>query len=484
MLTYCKVNEYKDISLGSGDVSILSNNQSDDKLNMALHRATHEQLCEIIRKKTEWDDAFYREVLMRLGIPDLKEAVAAAKNRVRLAIRQNTHRSHIGWRGCDAICAEISDCLAVAKALYFDKYPEIAFGIVLYLLISGVKLASTADSSSGSLSFVINETMEFLEDTCKKIAVSDNNKLQKSCYDKLCKEALNKVFDGWEEWSYRILEIAALLTMQTNDQKLDDVLAKLKCRNEQKTYPSDYMEITEAKVRLRITETLGGKAAAREFIDSHLGMDEMRLLAIQQDMETGAYQNAERLCIERASSSNGSFYNNEDKWAHLLFEIYEATGETQKQINIADQLIFHGETQYYGKMKALYNGKWKSAYPAIRARYKASPAYMYVLNAEHDWLLLLNEVKQHPGTVFQYGKALAEYAPDMVYDIYKAEIVSEATDATDRHDYKRVCTSIAELNAAGGMEKALELIDELSETYKRRPAMLDELATLRDKLEN
>ena len=82
------------------------------------------------------------------------------------------------------------------------------------------------------------------------------------------------------------------------------------CRsdNEQRTYPSSYVDIAEAKVRLRMTETLDGKAAARAFINTHLNMDEIRRLAVQQDMETGVYQNAERLCIERISRPNKSYY--------------------------------------------------------------------------------------------------------------------------------------------------------------------------------
>lgn len=471
----------KDVSSECEDSTTLSNVQSEDKLEIALHKATREQLCDIIRKRSERDKTFYNEALMRLGTPDSKEAMSAAKERVRLAIRQNTSRGFIGERGCDAICDEIFDCLDATKSLYFVKYPEITFEIVLYLLISGVKLASTADSSSGSLSSVIDEAMELLEDTCKEISESGNSKLQTHCYDKLCKEALNKAFDGWEEWSYDILKISALLTTQKNHQKLNEVLKQLRSHNEQRTYPSSYVDIAEAKVRLRMTETLNGKAAARAFINTHLDMDEIRMLAVQQDMETGVYQNAERLCIERICSPNKSYYDNKE-WMHLLFEIYEATGETQKQIDIADKLIFHGETQYYDKMKALYGSEWKSVYPAIRARYKTSSVYMYVLNVEHEWLLLLNEVRKQPSAVFQYGKALAEYAPDVVYDIYEAEIVGAAADAADRHAYKRVCASIRELNVAGGTEKAMELIDELSETYKRRPAMLDELATLRRKL--
>ncbi len=167
---------------------------------------------------------------------------------------------------------------------------------------------------------------------------------------------------------------------------------------------------------------------------------------------------------------------------HLLFDIYDATGETKKQIDIADKLVFQGQTQYYDKMKALYGENWESEYPAIRARYKTSPVYMYILNAEHDWLLLLNEVTQSPSTVFQYGRALAEYSPEVVFDIYKLEIVRAAAEASDRHGYKKICASIRELNSAGGTQEALKLIDEFAEKYKRRPAMIDELNTLRHKL--
>lgn len=116
---------------------------------------------------------------------------------------------------------------------------------------------------------------------CRNIAASENVKLKKSCYEKLCKESQNKAFDGWDEWSYDILENAALLTTQKNSQKLDKVLTALRQHNEQKSYSSSYIEVAETKVRLRMTETLDGKAAARSFINVHLDMDEMRLLAVQ-----------------------------------------------------------------------------------------------------------------------------------------------------------------------------------------------------------
>ncbi len=299
----------KDNQVKNKNASTLLSAQPINKLEMVLCDATHEQLCDIIRKKAEWDDSFRSEVLMRLGAPDLKEALNATKERIRIAIRQNTSRGYIGWGGCDAICNEMSDCLDAARSMYLEKFPGIAFEIALYLLISGAKLASTADSSSGSLTFVTDETTELLGTACKNIAASDNVKLKKSCYEKLCKESRNKAFDGWDEWSYDILEIAALFSTQKNFQKLDEVLTALRQHDEQKSYPSSYIEVAEAKVRLCMTETLYGKAAARAFIDEHLDMDEMRRLAVQQDMETGAYQNAEHLCLDKTSNSNENYYN-------------------------------------------------------------------------------------------------------------------------------------------------------------------------------
>jgi hypothetical protein len=51
--------------------------KSGDKLETALHEATHEQLCDVIRRKAEWGKGFRAEALMRLGVPDPREALNA-----------------------------------------------------------------------------------------------------------------------------------------------------------------------------------------------------------------------------------------------------------------------------------------------------------------------------------------------------------------------------------------------------------------------
>ncbi len=456
-----------------------------DKLQAVLANATQTQLCEIILQKAQYDESFCLEMLLHLGLPDLKEALKAVKERVRIAIRKNRHRGYIDYSGCDAICAELSDCLDAARMRYLEKFPEIAFEIALYLLIEGAKLASTADSSSGSLSFCTDTTEALLEDASKAIVATGTAKLQKTCYEKLCKEAWNKAFEGWTDWRYVLLENAALFITSENYQKLEDALIELQRENAQKPYLSRGFQTAEAKVRLRMTEALEGSAAARSFIDAHLDIDEMRWQAVQQDMERGAFQNAERLCLEKINSEDQRSYFHKQKWTHFLFDIYAATGEKTKQIDIAEQLFLHGERQYYEKMKTLYGAEWNAIYPEVRIKYKkilAPLSYMYVLHAEQEWLLLLHEVQEVPSAVFQYGKDLAKYSPEVVYSLYRAEIRKLAATATDRRGYKKVCTAIRELHTAGGIQEAQAQLNELMQTYKRRPAMVDELAILLGKL--
>ena len=65
------------------------------------------------------------------------------------------------------------------------------------------------------------------------------------------------------------------------------------------------------------------------------------------------------------------------------------------------------------------------------------------------------------------GTSLARYIPEIVYNLYRAEIELDAAEATDRREYKKVCTCIRELSAAGGTQEALQLIDKLAGTAAR-----------------
>ena len=97
-----------------------------------------------------------------------EDIISIVKNTITALIKCNTHRGYIGWSSCDNICMDMHDCLDMcAETLEMRGY-MVALEAATYILVSGVKLASHADSSSGMLTDVIMCTYELIENAQKK----------------------------------------------------------------------------------------------------------------------------------------------------------------------------------------------------------------------------------------------------------------------------------------------------------------------------
>ena len=117
-------------------------------------------------------------------------------------------------------------------------------------------------------------------------------------------------------------------------------------------------------------------------------------------------------------------------------------------------------------------------YPEFLAELKAArPAreYMEILNLEGETTLLMEQVRLHPKTVFQYGEMLAKQYRQDVFDLCAAVISQQAEQANRRRAYQALCGLIKSLAGFGGRTETRALINELRQRYPRRPALLDEL---------
>lgn len=102
-----------------------------------------------------------------------EDIMPIVKNTIAASIRCNTHRGYIGWSSCDNICMDMHDCLDMCtETLEMCGYMT-ALEAATYILVSGVKLASHADSSSGMLTDVIMCTYELIEKCTKEIEKQD-----------------------------------------------------------------------------------------------------------------------------------------------------------------------------------------------------------------------------------------------------------------------------------------------------------------------
>ena len=136
---------------------------------------------------------------------ETNDILEVAKMTISTSIKCNTVRGFIGWHSCDNICMDMHDVLDMCEdAFKRERYQE-SLEADTYVLVSGVKLASCADSSSGMLTDVIMRAFELIDLSTQTIAKLDAA-MRKHALSLIIKEAKKKAFDGWDSWCYALLE--------------------------------------------------------------------------------------------------------------------------------------------------------------------------------------------------------------------------------------------------------------------------------------
>lgn len=452
-----------------------------------VEQASMEQLVRLVLEQCQEDKRFRSKVLSDLEDSGEQE-LTAIKELVRASIRSNTHRHYIDERGCDNICADLDDCLDKGHRRVQRGQYEQALEIAQFVLLTGMKLASEADSSSGSLSYTIDTAMELIELAAGGLAKSGGKR--KEQVKKLLKAARDSVFDGWDGERYDLLQRAAVLADAQNEGEFYALLDRLEEKRWEQFEDSSWLEGQDKLVRYRIQRSAHGRDKARAYLDQNLDVDELRLILVREDMEQGNYANAEHLCLERVekeTQERRSPWSRPSQWQFLLYDIYQDWGQRDKQIRQARTLARLGEQKFYQITKEMLteDGRWQKEYPEFREELKASlPVYTYmeILQGEGETDLLMEQVRLHPDTVFQYGDMLAPQYSKEVFDLCSSVIREASKGISNRKHYQRLCELLQSLIKFGGTAQAQILINELYEAYPRRPALLEELERVESKI--
>lgn len=444
-----------------------------------LKSAKKEQLVQLILEHCQEDQRFQNRVLSELEDSGEQE-LAVVKALVEASIRSNTHRGYIEMRGCDHICADLDDVLDQARRRIRQRRYDQALDITLFVLLTAIKLAGEADSSSGSLSWTVDAALETVELAANGLV--QENGSREEFVRKILKAAEDSAFEGWDHWRYDLLQRAAILANLENEEAFFHLLDRLSDQiweSFQDTPRYGYAE--EDKItRYSIIRSARGPEKARTYLEQNLDVDELRVVLVREDMVQGDYAHAEFLCQKRLEKEREKPWFRPSQWQYLLYEIYQDGGSSEKQICQARKLALLGDRDFYQTAKELLtkSGRWQEEYPGFLAELKAArPAYEYmeILKLEGETALLMEQVRLYPETVFQYGGTLVQPYREEIFDLCAAVIREQAKRSGNRKEYQKLCALIESLAGLGGQTEAQALITELQHAYPRRPALLDEL---------
>ena len=286
------------IAIDNGDIIGSSSKSGGKKADMRtiVENVDREALNEFILEYADDDEDFRNDFIAHFTSSPDKDELGRVKSAVRCAVAKNSDADgYVNWRGCDQICAAFNYALELAERRGDEGHIEHAFNITLYIYHECHKLASYADSSSGELSETIYNAALLLHDFTENF--HENNELKDEIYIKLCREALNGVYDGWEDSRYELLNCATDLVTKENSTAIVKALAALE-KNRDDEFLS-YYEDDALLVRLKLIQNTEGGKAAINYINSNLDNDAMRKKAVELCVEAGNFAEAERLCRER-----------------------------------------------------------------------------------------------------------------------------------------------------------------------------------------
>ena len=201
-------------------------------------------------------------------------------------------------------------------------------------------------------------------------------------------------------------------------------------------------------------------------------------------MKDKDYEGALNLSLD-GEKSDEAYRGLVSKWKKKRYNIYEVAGMLDEQRALARALIYENEFDYYLKLKETYGeAQWQAIYPEIhetisKTGQRFMSIYPMVLIEEEAWFKLLIYVRERPSNIVVYQEYLVEDYPLEVYRIYVQYIEGLSAGQNNRKGYRKVCREIKNLRKLGGIEQADNIIKVLQETYKRRPAFVEELSKVK-----
>lgn len=444
------------------------------ELQKLVEGAEKAQLAALILEHCQEDIGFRNQVISKLGSgePELK----AIQARVKAAVRANEWNGFIDMDGCDKICAELDKALEKARRrLHLEQYGQ-ALEIARFVLLTGVELGGNADSSSGALSHSVGTALLTVSRAANGLAESGADR--EKWAEKLLNTAQSPVFNGWLDCCYDFLEQITVLSDPQTEGLFLAALNHLRDRHQKKFSDNSWYAQRDITLRYHVMRAAYGAKEARHYLKQHLDVDALRHILVQEEIQAGNYAEAELLCREAAEATENPLLSS--PWHTLLYSIYEAQGEREKQIREARILALTGDKKFYDTLKRLLTeeGRWQESRLDFLAAFKtARPPHDYMtrLAQERETALLMEEVRLQPRAVFRYGGLLAPVYGAEIYGLCSAEILRQAKAAADRKAYQGLCGLICTLAEWGGRGEAGALIQELRKIYPQRPALWDEL---------
>ncbi len=261
-----------------------------------------------------------------------------------------------------------------------------------------------------------------------------------------------------------------------------------------KTKKRDWQIVALLRNKIDFLKKSGKSAQARKLIESNLEYAEFRRILVDEAIKAKAYSRANKLVNEgRALAQAASHFGNESMWDGYLLKIARSA-KNKNDIRAHARALFystHYSMEYYRILRKTYDKtdwqaevekivgeihkeskkRWGNNWVVITGR-------IYADEKQPEKLLdLLQKNELAVDSIVEFLNPLREACPAKLLTLYKKAVMLFAK-GTGRNVYRDMISHMKKMQEfTGGREVVTEMIAELREKYRNRPAMLEMLTS-------
>lgn len=473
-------NKDKNVNIAINNGKIKKNKPKEPEIKEVLSSLSKEKLMDIILEITQKDRNLKNSLIVRYSKGNSEQELKKCKKLIDSIVRKHLGRD--GFISYKEACYFVNDMEELFEKVRETEDIILALDIAFLVIDEGIEAFQYADDSNGDVGYLVSETIDLIGEI---ISYNENMDIhiKDELFEKLLIKSESKVFDDWIDYRINMLWLCSEIA---NTEALRDKLkTKLKYLID-KNSNNEYMKYSNERILhilFNIVNKYGTDIEAEEFIKDNLKFSSFRELFINKYLKEKNYEKVIELALE-GENQDARFAGLIIKWKQMRYTAYKELALKDDQKNLAKELLFEGKFEYYKELKELADDKisfYNNLKQELKVRedWHSKSMFLEIILEENDLNEIIGYVRENPTSIDSYADILMDKFKDEVIEVYIKYIKFEASRATNRSHYKKVCAIIRKYKRIAGKQSQIPIINELIALYRKKPAFLDELSRIK-----
>ncbi len=434
--------------------------------------------CEEYARENSGFTASLTAFLSNIAPPVKKKINYALKIR-KAADHASDRHGFIDYYHAPKAFNEVFDFLFKAEKLVKKNGFEEVFEIAKAVFEEVSEMCQYMDDSDGMVSTALDQSQDLIYAILN--SGDSTAELKNKIFEWLMSEYPKEKYQGF-------LGDEMLLDMLVYSAKILNTIPQVLPLLEQALLnaESDYTREDLLIQQIDLLNNSGQHTEAESLLNKSLRFSEIRRIKLDQLLQQQKYDDAEKLIKDGIKIAREDRYiGTEIECNKALLDIYNKTGNKKQQLIITRWLFkndSNSRTEHLKKLKIFFTPEqWLVEREKLIVDFKKSNNwYLFdFYTYEEMWGELFSLLKKNPHfhLLRQYDKYLIDDYQDEMLEMYDMALNSKAEMANNRKDYKELTRDLKSVKKLkGGSALVKKLVSQFRETYKRRPAMMEELS--------